>query len=144
MTQNKKNVMVLIVLAALALVCGVLLYLDPMGMRSCTTGQLEQEFASRARQFLGDQGKITILQESNDDVIVFFCCNASRTSGLIQIHEKASLSLPDRWDRSSREIQMTRDYGGEYSQPIPRADKTYGYVYVSLGDRDNEPTLRLE
>ena len=40
MTQNKKNVMVLIVLAALALVCGALLYLDPTGMRSCTTGQL--------------------------------------------------------------------------------------------------------
>ena len=80
MTQNKKNVMILIVLAALALVCGALLYLDPTGMRSCTTGQLEREFASRARQFLGDQGKITILQESNDDVIVFFCCNASRTT----------------------------------------------------------------
>ena len=38
MTQNKKNVMILIVLAALALVCGALLYLDPTGMRSCTTG----------------------------------------------------------------------------------------------------------
>lgn len=24
------------------------------------------------------------------------------------------------------------------------ADKTYGYVYVSLGDRDTEPTLRLK
>ena len=144
MTQNKKNVMVLIVLAALALVCGALLYLDPTGMRSCTTGQLEREFASRARQFLGDQGKITILQESNDDVIVFFCCNASRTSGLIQIHEKASLSLPNRWERSSRETQITRDDGIEHTESFPRADNTYGSVYVSLGDRDIEPTLRLE
>ncbi len=141
MTQNKKNVMVLIVLAAMALVCGALLYLDPMGMRSCTTGQLEREFASRARQFLGDQGKITILQESNDDVIVFFCC---RTSGLIQIHEKASLSLPNRWERSSRETQITRDDGIEHTESFPRADNTYGSVYVSLGDRDTEPTLRLE
>ena len=144
MTQNKKKVMVLIVLAAMALACGALLSLDPAGVRSCTTGQLERDFESRARQFFGDQGEITILQESNDNVIVFFCCNASRTSGLLAIHEKASLSLPDRWERSSRETQMTRDNGGEYSQPIPRADKTYGYVYVSLGDRDTEPTLRLK
>ena len=142
MTQNKKNVMVLIVLAAMALTCGALLYLDPAGV--CTTGQLEREFHSRARQFYGNQGNITFLQDSNDNVIVFFCCNASRTSGLLAIHEKASLSLPDRWERSSRETQITRDDGGEYSQPIPRADKTYGYVYVSLGDKNTEPTLRLE
>lgn len=53
MTQNKKNVMVLIVLAAMALACGALLYLDPAGVRSCTTGQLERDFESRARQFFG-------------------------------------------------------------------------------------------
>ena len=118
--------------------------MDPTVRQRRTTGQLEREFASRARQFLGDQGKITILQESNDDVIVFFCCNASRTSGLIQIHEKASLSLPNRWERSSRETQITRDDGIEHTESFPRADNTYGSVYVSLGDRDTEPTLRLE
>ena len=77
-------------------------------------------------------------------MIVFFCCNASRTSGLIQIHEKASLSLPNKWERSSRETQVTREDGIEHTESFPRADNTYGSVYVSLGDRDTEPTLRLE